>query len=72
MRRPKQKKKFPRMFPQFFKKEIKGKKYQYGGEYKLDHRFIDRIKRTMKSNGYDVYVEHSKIDGKVVLWTRKR
>jgi len=57
-------------FPSAFLREFHGKKYQYGGEYPFNKVFLDKVKRVMNHNGYDLYYQ-KKEDGKVILWTRR-
>jgi len=57
--------------PSIFFREFHGKKYQYGGEYPFNKAFLNKVKRTMNENGYDVYYQ-KKDNGKVMVWTRRK
>jgi len=56
--------------PRVFLREFHGKKYQYGGEYPFNKIFLNKVKRVMKENGYDVYYQR-KEKSKVIIWTRR-
>ena len=56
--------------PSVFLREFHGKKYQYGGEYPYDKMFLNKVKRAMRNNGYDIYYQ-KRPNNKVIIWTRK-
>lgn len=63
--------------PQFLfnlKKEINGKKYQYAGEYPNNKAFIEKMKKIMHTNGYNIWVDYKsrKPDNKIVMWSRHK
>ena len=69
----------PRQYPepQFLfnlKREINGKKYQYAGEYPNSKSFIEKMRKIMHTNGYNIWVDFRtrKTDNKIVLWSRKK
>jgi len=56
--------------PRIFLREFHGKKYQYGGEYPFNKVFLNKVKRVMKENGYDVHYQKAD-NGNIVVWTRR-
>ena len=57
--------------PSVFLREFHGKKYQYGGEYNCDSVFLDKVKRVMNHNGYDVHYQKNG-NGNTIIWTRRK
>jgi len=55
-----------------FKKEVHGRKFNFGGEYPHNPKMIFKIKNVMNRNGYDVYFQHRKENNSVIIWWDKR
>jgi len=55
-----------------FKKEYRGKKYKFCGEYPYDNMFLKQIRKLFDKNGFDVHLQFRKNDNTVVVWTRKK
>ena len=53
------------LFPNV-KREINGKKFNYGGEYPNDGYLLRKIRKNMNSNGYDVFFQRRK--DTVIIW----
>ena len=56
------------LFPNV-KKEINGRKFNYGGEYPYHQSLLYKIKKTMNGNGYDVHFQ--KREDTVIIWWNK-
>lgn len=54
------------------KKEINGKKYNFGGEYPFNPNLFYKIKKEMDRNGYHVHCQDRKEFGTTVIWWRKK
>jgi hypothetical protein len=59
------------LFPHI-KKEINGRKYSYGGEYPFNESLVYKIKKTMNSNGFDVFYQKRPEQKTVIIWWCKK
>ena len=59
------------LFPNV-KKEINGRKFNYGGEYPFSPDLMQRLRSAMKHDGYDVFYQHRKENGTMVVWWKRK
>jgi len=59
------------LFPNI-KKEINGKKYNYGGEYPFNKHLMYKLRKTMNGNGYDVHFQKRNQEGTFIVWWIKK